>query len=222
MKIITLSGLDGSGKSTQTELLEKYLKSQRKKVYYFHAIDFSIGNKIIFWKHKKNKKDDNGITKAKPLGILLRKIALIIDIWRFKKLVKKLEKQNYDYILSDRFFYDVIVNIEYLSKQIQNSKSEIKKSRLAFINRFYNSSLIIYNCFSVYLQTDPSIIMTRAKNPPKQGLQYLEDKKEIYDNYAQQQNWTIINNTNLSKEETALKIQKLFALFLKLSYNKIS
>ena len=47
LKLITISGLDGSGKSTQIEFLKDYLKSQDKTFFYFHAVDFSIGNKIL-------------------------------------------------------------------------------------------------------------------------------------------------------------------------------
>ncbi|HLN19060.1 MAG TPA: hypothetical protein VK255_02730, partial [Patescibacteria group bacterium] len=37
MNIITISGLDGSGKSTQIDMLKSFLESQGKKVFYFHA-----------------------------------------------------------------------------------------------------------------------------------------------------------------------------------------
>ncbi len=187
MKIITISGLDGSGKSTQIELLKKEFEKNSKRVFYFHAIDFSIGNKIIFWKHKKIKKADSGVSNANWLGIQLRKIALRIDIWRFKRLIRKLEKENYDYILSDRFFYDTIVNIEYLSGD-----------NLGTIKLRYSIFYTSYSILSFYLQTSPQEIMQRNRTP-KQGLQYLEAKKKILDSKSQIWNWKIINGSQ-SKE----------------------
>ena len=116
MKIISISGLDGSGKSTQIELLKNYLENQGKKVFYFHAIQFGIANKISsLFLRKSEGKENRSITKANSLQIFLRKAFLGIDICRFEKLTKELEEKNYDYILTDRYFYDSIVNIEYLS-----------------------------------------------------------------------------------------------------------
>ena len=42
MKIISISGLDGSGKSTQIEKLKKHFLRKNQKVFYLHAIEFSL------------------------------------------------------------------------------------------------------------------------------------------------------------------------------------
>lgn len=165
MKIISISGLDGSGKSTQLQLLKESLESQGKKVFYFHAINFSVANLL-----NKNKKigAGSGVTKASWFKILLRFLAMKIDIFRFKKLKKDLSSQGYDFILSDRFFYDSVVNLTYLMSQKTppGIEKSIPRSDIAF-----------------YLKTDPEAIMKR-KRAPEQGFSYLESKNALYDTCA--------------------------------------
>jgi len=165
MKIVTISGLDGSGKSTQINLLEDYLTSEGKRVFYFHVIEFGIANKIARLKSGSDKNTaKKSVIKANIFTILLRRFLMWIDLYRFKNLVKKLKKLGYDYILSDRYFYDSILNVNYLYSE--------------------NKNLIIENFIprpdlAIYLEVHPDIIMEREIRPD-QGRSYLEQKSKLF------------------------------------------
>lgn len=217
IKIISISGLDGSGKTTQVQLLKNYLEQQGKKVYYFHAIQFSIANKINnFFKSKKNKSDSNldeenlekknakekveqnsgnSVTKTSWLLIQMRKVFLIIDIFRFKKFLKKIKKQGYTHLVTDRYFYDSIVNIEYLTQNLFSTKCERKVAVPCSENNKKNKINFTANtqtCIVIriiekiiprpnkafYLSVSPEKIITRDRIP-EQGLNYLKIKNTI-------------------------------------------
>lgn len=245
IKIISISGLDGSGKTTQVQMLKNYLEEKGEKVFYFHAIQFSIANKFndflkkirsILNLSKKKKlvknnenlknfsKNDTGdsVTKSNWFLIQLRKVFLLIDIFRFKKMLKKLKKQNFDYLVTDRYFYDSIVNIEFLNFKLfsfcksceqgvitpclKNDFENEEEKKIGF--PFNTQTCLVIRLIekiiprpdvAFYLSISPDEIVKRDR-VPEQGLNYLKIKNEILNHNFEKWNLKKILG-NSSKEQ---------------------
>jgi hypothetical protein len=147
------------------------LESRGAKVFYFHALQFSVGNK------GKNTITEAGtkaaVTKASWSKIQLRKIALMIDYIRFELLLGKLGSDDYTHLVSDRYFYDSAINILYLSTE--KSYRNFGTILLAKLARVPQSAF--------YLDVGLKDIQERERDI-EQGETYVSDKIDLYRKYA--------------------------------------
>lgn len=207
MRYITLSGVDGSGKSTQLGLLRQYLESQGNKVAYFHAVEFSSLNRIArFFRGEKTFEPgkEKAITKASWLSIVLREKFLFLDFLRFRFLLRKLRKEHFDYLLSDRSFYDSLINIEYL-RSVNNKQSTTNRNRGLLLSVI--CYLLPVSDVALYFDIDAATIMRRDR-APEQGEEYLRSKTDLFKKRVADWNMIVID-ADQPEEVIADEIQKI-------------
>ena len=99
-------------------------------------------------------------------------------------MIKKLKLAGYNYILSDRYFYDSILNVNYL----------YSKNKNLIIERFLPRPDL-----AIYLEIHPDIIMEREKKPD-QGRAYLEQKSELFKKKIEKWGMKIIDASRSEQE----------------------
>lgn len=168
MRIVTLSGTDGSGKSTQLSLLREHFENDGKRVAYFHAVEFSLANRLDRNARRKSAfkpGEEVANTKASFFSMLLRRVFFAIDLVRYRFFLRSLRTHGTDILLSDRYFYDTFINLAYLARpDVFHCPGErfIPRPDAAF-----------------FLDIAPEAIMRRER-VPEQGIEYIEEKRRLF------------------------------------------
>ena len=114
-KLISLSGIDGAGKSTQIKLLVNYLQKEGLKVYVTESMfSYFLLTPFIGFLRRLTKSPNFGPVKRNTKSLpKLWFMPAFVDIWisywiRVKKLLP-----YYDIIIADRFYTDIWANLLY-------------------------------------------------------------------------------------------------------------
>ncbi len=207
MQYITFSGVDGSGKSTQLELLKEHLIGEGHKVAYFHAIEFSLANRLMrIFKKQKNFQpgQEKAVTQASILTLLLRQKFLFLDIFRFRRFMSRLESEGYEYLLSDRSFFDSLIHLEYLALPHHNTLRVLFwRTRANLIEEYLPKPDIAF-----YFDLDPHQIMSRERIP-EQGITYLQEKQTLFQEKLASWNMQILDADQPADSIATIILEKI-------------
>jgi len=193
--IISFSGIDGAGKSTQARYVKKILKDYGLSVCDIHMISWSLTNKIGKMLQKKGANIVFPLTPSESKKTffwgekLLRKIVLIFDIMRFRFFVMRGVRVRNQVLICDRFFYDLAVQGVYTG--VIKGKFE----------RFYNK-IIPKPTISILLDLSPD---TAQKREREHTLSYYQIKRELYLRNALLWEMVVVFEEGIGKTQQEIK-----------------
>ena len=124
--LITFSGIDGAGKTTQIEDLSSYLQNQGLRV-----LRLSFWDDIVVWRdlrsdageraarlqHERRPAESMFIAKnhkhiRKWYLTLARSALYLLDVLRLRRVLRSARVRSADVVIFDRYIYDQIANID--------------------------------------------------------------------------------------------------------------
>jgi len=173
MKFIVIEGLDGSGKSTQLELLQGFFKKNKLnyKFIHFPKYDSPLYGELI----SKFLRGDLG--KLETVNPYLVALLYAGDRNNYKNTIKQwLENDNY--VLADRYVFS---NIAFQCAKIQNETERLTLKQWIF-NTEYEYFKIPKPDINIFLDVPVPVIESRLKKVRKgDDREYLKGKNDIHE-----------------------------------------
>jgi dTMP kinase len=173
MSFIVIEGLDGSGKSTQIELLTKYLDSKQTKFKFVHfpVVDSPVYGELIA---KFLRGDLGALNDVNPYLVAL---LFAGDRFNFASTIRKWINEGY-VVITDRYVYS---NIAF---QCAKTKSEKEAEDLFnwILQTEYNYFKIPKPDLSLFLEVPFSFTKQKlTTNRVGEARDYLQGKQDIHE-----------------------------------------
>lgn len=182
--LISFSGFDGVGKSTQIKLLSKYLKRKGERVYVTEEMFgyFLLKPLIKALRTATGSLPAGPVKKNKEFLPKLWFIVAFIDIWIMYISRIRPRMDRYNFVIADRFYTDIWAN-------------------LLYYGYLPNWALIIVKLLpkpdiAILLYVRPEVVLSRETEFP---TSYYKYQAKIYKRLADQINFNVIDASQGTK-----------------------
>lgn len=177
--LVSLSGFDGVGKSTQVKLLLKYLEGKGKKVKVTEAMFgyFLLKPLVKVLRRATNNVHGGPVKRNKSILPKLWFILAFIDIWVSFIFKTRSWTGKYDFVIADRFYTDIWANLLYYGY--------LPDWAFAFFVKLLPKPDIAF-----ILRAKPNIVLKREREFPNR---YYNEQEKIYLRLADQVEFNIVD-----------------------------